>query len=345
MDSEITPAVDPVAPARVLSLGSLNCSPPLFLAPMAGLSHTALRRLILELGPVGCLFTEMLSAKTLTVGENPERSPFLKRTPEEKPLCYQLLASEPEETARAVKIVERLGADMVDINLGCPAPLIRRRGAGSKLMETPDRAAGVVAAARSATALPLSAKIRLGEKLDERALIDFVRMLEGEGVDLIHVHARLRGEPYGRKPRWEWISKVKEAVGVPVIANGSIFSVEDARACLKASNADGLMIGRGAPTTPWLFARIAREIYGVGQGCEAPDLPGVYKRFVELLEESFSPERRLGRLKEFTHYYAANYKFGHTLVTKVQGATTMEAAVKRAEKFFIRADKEFTGWA
>ncbi|MDH5298703.1 MAG: tRNA-dihydrouridine synthase family protein, partial [Desulfobulbaceae bacterium] len=296
----------------LLRIGNLPVSPPLLLAPMAGLTHTALRTLLVELGGVGLLSTEMLSARTLP-HENPEISPFLKRSAVERPLSYQLLVGEVAEVAPAVHALHRQGADVIDLNLGCPAPNVRRRGGGSRLSEQPEMVRLVVAEARRRTELPLTAKIRLGEELDAPRLRDFCQMLEAEGVDMISVHARLRGEPFCRKPRWEWVGKVKSWVKVPVIANGGIFSVEDASRCLELSGADGLMIGRAAPTKPWLFAEIGRELYGAAIAMPEVNLPAIYFRFSALLAERFAPERRLGRFKEFTHYYAKNYAFGHHL--------------------------------
>jgi len=252
-------------PPTEIRLRNLIISPPLFLAPMAGLTHTALRRMLLDLGGVGLLSTEMLSAVRLP-SENPAFSPFLARTPQERPLSYQVILCRVGDVAPAFDALHRLGADAIDLNLGCPAPNIRRIGAGSKLMEQPDSVRRLVNEARRRTKLPLTAKIRLGAELNEQVLRNFCQMLEGEGLDLLSLHARLRDEPFGRSPRWEWVAKVKSWLGIPVIANGGIFSVEDARKCLAVSGADGLMIGRGAATHPWLFREVAREIYGI----EAP---------------------------------------------------------------------------
>jgi tRNA-dihydrouridine synthase len=191
-----------------LKLRGLEISPPLFLAPMAGLTHSALRRLILEQGGIGLLSTEMLSAARLP-SESPQLSPYLVRTAQETPLSYQLLVSRVEEVAPAIAKLHALGAEAIDLNLGCPAPTVRRMGAGSRLMEEPATVQALVAAARKQTGLPLTAKIRLGETLDEEKLREFCLMLEGEGVDLLSVHARLRGEPFVRKPRWPWVGKVK----------------------------------------------------------------------------------------------------------------------------------------
>lgn len=318
-----------------LQFKGLRIAPPLLLAPMAGLTHSALRTILVAQGGVGLLSTEMLSARRLPA-ENPQNSPYLVRTERERPLSYQLLVTGPEEVAPAVAVLHRLGADAMDLNLGCPAPKVRQAGGGSSLMEEPRRVRDIVVAARRSTNLPLSAKIRLGETLDAERLRDFCLMLAGEGIDLLTVHARLRREPFGRRARWEWVARVKEWLSIPVIANGGICSVATARECLRVSGADGLMIGRAAPEKPWLFAEIACEVYGVEDGPAAVDLPLLYRDMVAGLTERFSQERRLGRLKEFTHYFARNFAFGHHLASAVQASSNVEEAVRRAGEFFAR---------
>lgn len=306
---------------------------------MAGLTHSALRSLILGYGGVGLLSTEMLGARRLP-SENKNISPYLVRTEVESPLSYQLLVSQESEICPAMEVLHRLKADAIDLNLGCPAPRVRRGGGGSSLMDFPERVQGIVAMARKKTAQPLSAKIRLGERFDEEKLCNFCQMLEGEGIDMLTVHARLRKESFSRPPHWSWVAKVKEWVSIPVIANGGILSVADARKCLAVSQADGLMIGRGAAFTPWLFADIARDVYGMNIPKIKVNLPVLYATFVSALVERFVPERRLGRLKEFTHYFSSNYAFGHNLAVSVQTSSSLLQAWQRALLFFKRHDTD-----
>jgi len=299
---------------------------------MAGLTHSALRQICSGFGGVGLLSTEMLAAKRLPA-ESPRFSPYIIRTAQEKPLSYQLLISTDQEIGPAIDVLHKLKPDAIDLNMGCPAPAVGKMGAGIRLMEQPEDVRRMVAEARKRTTLPLTAKIRLGIELDERKLLDFCAMLEDEGIDMLSVHARLKKESFARAPRWEWVAKVKGRIKIPVIANGGIFSVQDAENCLRISNADGLMLGRGAAIKPWLFAEIARGVYGSDIASPTVSLPMVYGSFIDHLE-LYRLEYRLGRLKEFTHYFARNYQFGHLLASRVQSSASVDEARERAGIFF-----------
>jgi len=321
------------SPLQTIHVRGLQIDPPLLLAPMAGLTHSALRQIMFGFGGIGLASTEMLSAKRLPT-ESPRISPYLIRTSSERPLSYQLLTSTADEIAPAMDALHTLKADAVDLNMGCPAAAVGRFGAGFSLMEQPEDARRIVAEARRRTHLPLTAKIRLGTELDEEKLNGFCAMLEEEGIDMLSVHARLKNESFARRPRWESIAAIKKRLTIPVIVNGGIFSVRDAENCLAVSGADGLMLGRGAVIQPWLFAEIARDLCGSTIAAPAVSLPAVYGSFIDHLNELFRPEYRLGRLKEYTHYFARNYKFGHHLASRVQSSASVDEAKERAGVFF-----------
>jgi tRNA-dihydrouridine synthase B len=320
-------------PLQPIHIRGLHIDPPLLLAPMAGLTHSALRQIMFEFGGVGLASTEMLSAKRLPT-ESPRISHYLIRTSLERPLSYQLLTSTADEIARAIEMLHALKADAIDLNMGCPASAVGKFGAGFSLMEQPEDARRIVAAARKRTLLPLTAKIRLGSDLNEEKLKGFCTMLEDEGIDMLSVHARLKNESFARRPRWESIAGMKKWLTVPVIANGGIFSVQDAENCLATSGANGLMLGRGAAIKPWLFAEISRDLCGSTITAPVVSLPAVYRSYIDHLNELFRPEYRLGRLKEFTHYFARNYKFGHHLASRVQSSSSVDEAGERAAVFF-----------
>jgi tRNA-dihydrouridine synthase B len=322
-------------PRNALTVRNLRISPPLALAPMVGLSHSALRSLVQEEGGVGLLFTEMLAARRVP-HDNPSCSPLLIRSAGERPLFYQLVAAEPQVIAPAVAKLHQLDAQGIDLNLGCPAPLLRRQGAGATLAGNRRLLTDILHELRRRTELPVSVKIRLGERDDSSELLALCRLFVDQGVDLLTVHARLNGEKFCRRPRWQRISVIKEKINLPVLANGGIFTVDDARKCLELSGADGLMLGRGVVTRPWLCADIATELFDLPNTRSMRTPAELYCRFTTLVEERFAPERRLGRLKQFTHYFAAGFPFGHHLTAAVQGSVTLAEAVDRAGLFFER---------
>lgn len=314
----------------------LAISPPIVLAPMVGISHSAFRSLVQAEGGVGLLFTEMLAAKRLP-HDNPFCSPLLIRDASEKPLFYQIIAASEADIAPAVDKLHLLGADGIDLNLGCPAPMQKRQGAGAVLAGNQAVLRKVLRRLRKSTELPVSVKIRLGQSLDVDSLRSFGLFLEAEGVDMITIHARLHGEKFCRKPRWEQIGAVKDALSVPVLANGGIFTAGDAKRCLELSHADGVMIGRGAVERPWLCADIAREVYGIDSTAEKRESQDIYAHFIALLEQRFAPERRLGRLKQFTRYFAASFPFGHHFAASIQNSDSIAEARHRAAVFFDRS--------
>jgi nifR3 family TIM-barrel protein len=301
---------------------------------MVSLTHSALRQIVVGFGGVGLLSTEMLSAKRLP-SESPAASPYLIKSSCERPLSYQLLTIAPGEVARAIDKLHALEADAIDLNMGCPAVAIGKFGGGARLMEHPDAVKEIVSEARKRTTLPLTAKIRLGAELDGEKLKAFCTMLQDEGIDMIAVHARLKHESFSRDPRWDQIAFIKGVLTIPVIANGGIFTVQDAEQCLRMSGADGLMLGRGAIARPWLFAEIAREVYGCAIPEPGVSLPAVYARFIDHLN-GFRPEHRLNRLKQFTKYFSKNFAFGHYLATRVLSSASMDDARERADAFFER---------
>jgi tRNA-dihydrouridine synthase B len=322
-----------------LQVAALAISPPLLLAPMAGVTHTALRQLVASFGGCGAFYTEMLSAKALP-NESPHKSLFLMRSPVERPLVHQMVTADRQEIPAAVATMERCGADAIDLNMGCAAPAVLRLGAGAALMRVGSGAAPLVAALRRATALPLLVKIRLGWEQDPGQLVDFCRLLEDAGADALVVHARLCGERFKRPAHWALITAVKSALAIPVIGNGDVVDGSSAREMFAETGCDGIMIGRAAVAQPWIFRNLVQELWQ-GQHPDPPPVArAVFEQYLALLASHFPPERRLGRLKEFTSYFARNFHHGHTLWRLVQGAPCWELAQQRAVAFLEALESE-----
>ncbi len=319
-----------------LQIGPLRIDPPLVLAPMAGLTHPPLRTLLAELGGVGLFYTEMLSARALR-HEVPATSRLLSRAEPGRPLCLQLFAAEPEQIAPAVASGEAWRPQCWDLNFGCPAPEIMRQGAGAALARDLARAWRMAEAMRAAIRGPLLFKIR-GED-DRERLLEFARMLEAAGADGLVVHGRTAREKLCRPARWEHVAAVADAVRIPVVGNGDVRCAEDAGRLLAATGCRGVMIGRAAAERPWVFREVA-----VAWGRPVPPLrlrtrAALYRRLVRLLRECFGHPRDLYRLREFTTYYARNWKFGHQLWKEVQNAPEAGQALRRARAFMARQEE------
>lgn len=232
----------------------------LFLAPMAGVTDFAFRTVCASLG-AGVTVTEMVSAKALCYQDKKSVS-LLKKTPQG--LCgAQIFGSDPATMARAAKLALRhSGCDYIDINMGCPMPKVAGNGDGCGLMRTPALAADIVSAVKDAVDVPVTAKCRKGWDKGSVNVVEFACLLEERGLDALTVHGRTRAQLYSGTADWDIIRKVKEALSIPVIANGDVFDGLSALRCLRRTGADALMVGRAAFGDPWVFAEIAAALRG-----------------------------------------------------------------------------------
>ncbi|WP_366923308.1 tRNA dihydrouridine synthase DusB [Metallumcola ferriviriculae] len=225
-------------------------------APMAGVTDKTYRVLAKEAG-CGLVVTEMVSAKAL-VYNNQRTFKLVEIAGEKPPIAVQLFGSDPVAMAEAAVIIQGLGADMVDINMGCPTPKIVRSGEGSALMKTPLLAKRIVASVSHAVTIPVSVKIRAGWDKDNVNAPSFAAAMVDAGAAMVTVHGRTREQFYSGKASWEVIKEVKNSVPVPVVGNGDIWAPADAARMLAVTGCDGVMVGRGALGNPWIFNRITK---------------------------------------------------------------------------------------
>lgn len=239
-------------------IGQLLIEPAVFLAPLAGVSESPFRRLARELG-CGSVVTEMTSAEGLRRGQAGSVA-LLRYAPDEHPIFAQLFGNEPTALAEAARICERRGFDGIDINMGCPVPKVVRNGAGAALMRTPKLAAAIVSAVKRAVALPVTVKMRAGWSEREITVVPFSRYLEQAGADALIVHPRARSQGYGGRADWSLITKVVQAVAMPVIGNGDLHTAADGARMREQTGCAGIMIGRAALGNPWLFGALMGAI-------------------------------------------------------------------------------------
>ena len=238
----------------MLQIGNIKLQNWLVMAPMAGITNLPFRLMVKKLG-AGLVFSEMISSVGLS-RKHQKTLAYLKSAPAEKPFSAQIFGSNPGTMAQAAQIAIDAGADMVDLNMGCPVKKVVKTGSGAALMRTPKLAAEIIRAVRQVCASPLTVKIRAGWSANEANASEFAQMIQDCGADALTLHGRFAGQGFTGKADWDLIADLKSKLKIPLIGNGDITQPAMALALKKRSNCDGIMIGRGAIGNPWLFDQI-----------------------------------------------------------------------------------------
>lgn len=262
-----------------MKIGTLTFSGRAFLAPMAGVTDQAFRELCVRFG-ASCVVSEMVSAKALQFQDRKSRE-LMHLGESEHPAGIQLFGSEPAVLAEAAKKALAFSPDLIDINMGCPAPKVSNTGSGSALMRDPLLCGRIVEAVKKAVSIPVTVKIRKGWDLRSVNAVEVARVCEKAGADAVTVHGRTRAEMYGPPADWDIIRQVKEAVSIPVIGNGDVVSAPSAARMLEETGCDAVMVGRGALGNPWIFQQI--RAYLQDPFLLLP-LPGLHERLLVMVQ-------------------------------------------------------------
>jgi tRNA-dihydrouridine synthase B len=307
---------------REFRIGSVLVSPNLVLAPMSGITDSSYRSLVKEQNPgaVGLVVTELVSVEALT-RQNLRTRDMLRFREAERPLSIQLFGADPTRMADAARMAQDLGADIIDVNCGCPAPKVTKKGGGAELMRRTAVLQDILRGLRRALTIPFTVKIRAGWDDESRNAVEVARMAEGEGVQAIAVHGRTRTQLYTGEPDWDLVAQVKQAVRVPVMGSGDITTAAGALARLAQSGVDGLMIGRATLAHPWIF----REIDAVQRGLPVPvttpaERFSAVDRLIARLTEELPPSAALGRSRGLAC----------RMVKHLRGGAELRAALARA---------------
>ncbi|MGA7560824.1 MAG: tRNA dihydrouridine synthase DusB [Terriglobales bacterium] len=341
-----------------LKIGNVEIAPATVLAPMAGVTDTVFRRFIRSLGGCGLIMTEFTSADGV-LRDQRVRGRYLHFYEDEHPVSAQLFGSSPNVLADAARLVEDLGFDLVDLNLGCPAKKVVKCNGGSGLLRDLPLIGQIFEAVRAAVKIPFTVKFRAGWNDDEIVCVELARMAESCGLGAVALHARTREQGYCGNARWEWIASVKQAVKIPVIGNGDIRSPEDACAIVAQTGCDAAMIGRMAPANPWIFRQIEQYVSRTTArvGAEAPVCPAertsaenatsskpydepteadryqMIRTYFQMLLEEEMPGAE-GKMKQFASWFTHGVPGGAALRKTIYEARSGAEILGRVEQFF-----------
>ncbi|MCH5252698.1 MAG: tRNA dihydrouridine synthase DusB [Lachnospiraceae bacterium] len=305
-----------------LTIGNVKLDGNIILAPMAGVTDLPFRLLCKEQG-ADLLCTEMVSAKGIFY-HNKNTEELLQIQEEERPVSLQLFGSEPDIISEMAKRIEERNFDILDLNMGCPVPKVVNNGEGSALLKNIPLAAEIIEKTVKAIKKPVTVKFRKGFHKGESQAVEMAKAAEAAGAAAVAVHGRTREDYYSGKADWEIIAAVKDAVSIPVIGNGDIFSPEDAKRMLDETGCDGIMIGRGAQGNPWIFRQM-KEYFATGKVPEKPAFSEVCDMLLRhtKMQVDWKGEKR-GILEMRTHaaWYTAGYPHSASLRRQVNQITT-----------------------
>jgi tRNA-dihydrouridine synthase B len=316
-----------------LDLGGVVIRPATVLAPMAGVTDTVFRRFIRNLGGCGLIMTEFTSADGV-LRDLKARGRYLHFYEDEHPISAQLFGSNPAVLGEAAKLVEDLGFDLVDLNLGCPAKKVVKCNGGSGLLRDLPLIGKIFETVRSAVKIPFTVKFRAGWSDDEIVCVELAKLAEQCGLCAVALHARTREQGYSGNARWEWIAAVNDAVKIKVIGNGDIRSPEDAAAMVAQTGCDAVMIGRMAPANPWIFRQIAQftEIGTYTEPAEGDRYAMIRTYFQMLIEEELPGME--GKMKQFASWFTHGVPGGAALRKAIYEARNGPEILASVEEFF-----------
>ena len=317
-----------------MDIGSVKLKNNLVLAPMAGVTDLPFRRLAVAEG-CGLVVTEMVSAKGLVLGGGRTRE-LLAISPDERPASVQIFGADFESMGEAASIVEGLGADILDINMGCPVKKIVGPGGGSALLKEIKKAEKILKAVRKKITIPLTVKIRSGWDASSIVILDMLKAAEDSGVDAITIHPRTKTQGYSGLSNWDLIARMKEVAKIPVIGNGDVRSPEDAVRMIKTTGCDAVMIGRAVMGNPWLFSQISSYMNkGTYQLPTAEEKMTKVLYHLELIIQRYGPVYGIRIFRKHLGWYSKGMSGGGSFRKQINSSDSAAEVEDLINDFFI----------
>lgn len=309
-----------------LEIGSVQTTTNLVLAPMSGVTDSAFRRMVKHCsgGAVGLLVSEFVAAEGLT-RDNAKTLRMLRYEESERPISIQIFGADVDRMVGAARMVEDVGADVVDVNCGCPAPKVVKRGGGAQLLREPDRLAEIVRQIVRAVRIPVTVKIRSGWDDASLNAAEIARRVESEGAAMVAVHGRTRVQLYSGRADWELVAAIRDSLAIPVLGSGDVTTPEQAAALLGAGVADGVMIGRAAMSNPWIFAQAVAV--AEGRRPEAPDATALVDALIvfrDALRETLPDHAFIGRYRGIACHFVKGMRGSAAARAAIGAVKTVE---------------------
>lgn len=320
-------------------LGHIQIKDPVFLAPMSGISDLPFRRIVSEYG-AGLVFSEMIASRAMI--EHSRESLKMSTSCEDEVLAVQLAGHDPAIMAEAAQMNVDRGASIIDINFGCPVKKVVNKLAGSALMQEIDLATQIMAAVVKAVDVPVTVKMRLGWDENSLNAPELAKRAQDVGIQMVTVHGRTRMQMYKGEANWQAIRAVKEAINLPLIVNGDILSIEDAKEALKQSGADGVMVGRGTQGKPWLIRDIMAALKGqpIPKAPSAQEIQALMLRHYDDILAYYGPQKGVGLARKHLAWYLSGFPGAAAVRNEINTMPDPAAVKTKINNFFDWLKKE-----
>ena len=332
---------------KPFKIRDIEINPPLVLSPMAGVTDISFRRLLKARGGIGLTVSEFISVEGLT-RNNPKSKRQMRFYENERPFAVQIFGGQPERMRMAAELAEEVGADILDVNCGCPAPKVVKHGGGSGLLKDHPRLETILSEIKKAITIPMTVKIRAGYYDNAINAVETAKLAEACGAEHIALHGRTKEQGYRGLANWDLVKQIKEVVSVPVSGSGDVNTIEQAFDRFRETGCDGVLIGRGAMANPWIFRQIEDAMLGREQFQPTlEDKRALLLEYFDMLREDMPQLAAIGRMKQLAGQFTRGLQGGALFRTALYHSHSVPEILDRISEYFetITAGRQYFGEA